>query len=226
MLPNCEGIWVPWMISETNDWVPQADMPAPWSSQTEISSPDYSLHREEIKDTTLKRTPTASSNDVTILKQISCNDDTLLKHAPSSTERISFSDDAVLKHPEVISYNDSLEKDASSKETVSYNDAILKDAISGGKLMTLSDELNAPLLQKSKSLSESESGSPARSESSSSIKSSTIDDKGNRSSRRAKVLNLGKKVTGKLDEKRRMVVEKMREGLEKYENSVKAARED
>ena len=225
MLPNCEGIWVPWMISETNDWVPQADMPAPWSSQTEISSPDYSLHREEIKDTTLKRTPTGSTNDVTILKQISSNDDTLLTRAPS-TERISFSDDAVLKHPEVISYNDSLEKDASSKETVSYNDAILKDAISGGKLMTISDELNAPLLQKSKSLSESESGSPARSESSSSIKSSTIDDKGNRSSRRAKVLNLGKKVTGKLDEKRRMVVEKMREGLEKYENSVKAARED
>ena len=217
MLPNCEGIWVPWMISETNDWVPQADMPAPWSSQTEISSPDYSLHREEIKDTTLKRTPTASSNDVTILKQISCNDDTLLKHAPSSTERISFSDDAVLKHPEVISYNDSLEKDASSKEAVSYNDAILKDALSGG----IND-----IIETSKSLYESELGSPTRGESSTSINSSTIYDKGNRSSRRAKVLNLGKKVTGKLDEKRRMVVEKMREGLEKYENSVKAARED
>ena len=114
-----------------------------------------------------------------------------------------------MKHLDIISYNDLLVKDASSKEAVSYNDAILKDAISGGKLMTLSDELNAPLLQKSKSLSESESGSPARSESSSSIKSSTIDDKGNRSSRRAKVLNLGKKVIGKLDGKRRMVVEKM-----------------
>ena len=106
-------------------------MLAPWSSQTDISSPDYSLPREEIKDTTLIRTPTASSNDVTILKQISCNDDTLLKHAPS-TEGISFSDDAVLKDPEVISCNDSLEKDASSKETVSYNDAILKDALSRG----------------------------------------------------------------------------------------------
>ena len=160
MLPNCEGIWVPWMISETNDWVPQADMPAPWSAQTDISSPDYSLPREEIKYTTLIRTPTGSSNDVTILKQISCNDDTLLKHAPS-TEGISFSDDAVLKHPGVISCNDSLEKDASSKETVSYNDAILKDALSGGSLMTLSDELNAPLLETSKSLSDSESRSLA-----------------------------------------------------------------
>ena len=101
------------------------------SSQTDISSPDYSLPHEEVKDTTMIRTPTASSNDVAIMKQISCNDETLLKDFPS-IERISCNDDAILKHLEVISYKDLLVKDGSSKEVVSYNDAILKDTIWGG----------------------------------------------------------------------------------------------
>ena len=105
-----------------------------------------------------------------------------------------------MKHLDIISYNDLLVKDASSKEAVSYNDAILKDALSGG----IND-----IIETSKSLYESELGSPTRGESSTSINSSTIYDKGNRSLRRAKVMNLGKKVIGKLDGKRRMVVEKM-----------------
>ena len=52
-------------------------MPRPWSSQTYISSPNYSLPHEEIKYTTLIKTPTTSSNDVVIMKQISCNNSTI-----------------------------------------------------------------------------------------------------------------------------------------------------
>ena len=64
------------------------------------------------------------------MKQISCNDETLLKDFPS-IERISCNNDAILKHLEVISYKDLLVKDGSSKEVVSYNDAIVKDAPRG-----------------------------------------------------------------------------------------------
>jgi hypothetical protein len=203
------------MISETNNWIPQTDMPAPWSAQTDNSSSDYPLAREDIKGSTAKGiSSTASSTEVVTLK-----------HA-SSTETIPRKYDTVSQHTATFTHDALLLKDAASKEKIMCNDAIIKDVPSGGILKTSSNEINAPLLKTSKFLSKSESGSPDRSGSSSSSKGLLTDDKGNRASTRARVLSLGKKVTGKLDEKRRMVVEKVREGLEKYEHSVRGARED
>eukprot|EP00250_Pteridium_aquilinum_P021845 c25245_g2_i1 orf=532-2847(+) len=168
VLPNCEGIWVPWMIAETDDWIPQAAMPVPWSPlETRDSMP-----REEAK----------AMRDATV--------NAVTDTVPAG--RIG----SILP---VLEESDQ------------------------------SHELEKPLLDHHSLVSESEPGeNSAKTDVSSTtgnvrftnVNSSDLMD-GNRSSTRFKVRNLGKKMTEKLDEKRRLVVEKMREGLEKYEQGGK-----
>lgn len=182
VLPNCEGVWIPWMIAETDDWIPQAEMPVPWSP---LDTRD-SLPREESHT---------------------------IKDGSSSSG-----------------------KETAQVSTSARKEAVLKQALFGS-VTALSEEsdpsleLERPLLENFDSVSESElRGNLGTPEASLSVGNATfrslndnesMDGKGNRSSRRTKVLTFGKKVTEKLDEKRRLVVDKVREGLEKYEQAGK-----
>ncbi|KAI5072707.1 hypothetical protein GOP47_0013109 [Adiantum capillus-veneris] len=166
VLPNCEGIWVPWMISETDDWIPQTAMPVPWSP---LETRD-SLPREESQ-----AMRESAVNTIT---------ETLLS---SKTGNVS----PVLEEPDQL------------------------------------HELEEPLLENNNVISDGESlastdvPSPAGHVRLRNVSGNDWMDANNRSSRRTKMLSLGKKMTEKLDEKRRLVVEKMREGLEKYEQGGK-----
>lgn len=177
VLPNCEGVWIPWMIAETDDWIPQAEMPVPWSPlDTHDSLPHEEAHA--IKDAT----------------------------SSSGKESVQVSNSA-------------------------RKEAVLKPALCGSEESDPSLELERPLLENSDSVSESELrgilGTPEASLSAGNAMwrslndNESMDGKGNRSSRRTKVLTFGKKVTEKLDEKRRLMVDKVREGLEKYEQAGK-----
>lgn len=173
VLPNCEGIWIPWMISETDDWVEQSAVPVPWSAY--------------------------DTGDSTAVE-----DAQALKDA---------------------------NKSSITKERVYTTDVLLGNALSGSSPVSalsaerhLASELERPLLERLDLPSESESEgnlplsvatkkqeiySPGNT--SSRISSNEIaEDRGKQLSRRAKLLK-------KLDEKRKLVLEKMREGFEKHE---------
>lgn len=159
VLPNCEGIWVPWMISDAGDWLPVTARPVPWSP--------LDPHEE-----------TQPPKDVRV---------------------------------------------RSSAAAETRPGGKLGTIISGSEECGDLHELEKPLLRAKVSESEYEEPSATLDATSTpsnvrlwSVNSTDSGDAGNRSSRRAKILNLGKKVTGKFDETRRFMVDRMRE-MEKHD---------
>ncbi|KAL5982970.1 hypothetical protein ACLOJK_017050 [Asimina triloba] len=163
VLPNCENICIPWMISEKEDWIPWKDAPFIWA-------------RQETSET------------------IVCD-------PPSSlTEPISQS--------------------TSSSESVTTRLISSGQPINGKSM----EELRTPLLQGSDT---QESGGMSASDSQHCTSRSTAaargeeqsfindDSKPKRAWRRAKMMDLGKKMGEKLEEKRRHIEEKGRNIVEK-----------
>lgn len=169
VLPNCEGVWVPWMIAETEDWIPQTARPVPWSP---VEARDSMLREETqaLKDATASAvTETVPAGKVGTKTSLSEESNQLYE----------------LERPLLDTYN--VVSESEPGETSAITDATLTPS-------------NVRFR---------------------SVNSTDWTDGNSRSSRRAKMLNLGKKVTEKFDEKRRLVVEKVREGLEKYEQGAK-----
>ncbi|MCO5549848.1 hypothetical protein L7F22_003322 [Adiantum nelumboides] len=160
VLPNCEGVWVPWMISETEDWIPQTAMPVPWGPMETRDS----LPRD---DTQAMRDSSVNTGTEVLLSSKMGNVPSVLEEPDQLHE---------LEEPLLENHN------------------------------VISDE---------KILASTDLGSTAGYARSRNLSGNDWMDANTRSSRRTKMMSLGKKMTEKLDEKRRLVVEKMREGLEK-----------
>ncbi|KAL0912955.1 hypothetical protein M5K25_016379 [Dendrobium thyrsiflorum] len=216
VLPNCESICIPWMLAEKDDWVPQKVAPFIRISQEAMN---MSMPRADStgppKD--LKTKPSISSGTKTSYpddKSEKVKDVVYVQKA---------SDDDPLKYASSQSKND---KSRSVSSSSAYHGDTRSDA-SASASASASEELLAPLLRMDGTQDGSNQGrvdsSRTASPGSTMENPSTLpeeDAKPKRVGRRARMMDLGKKVGEKIEEKRRNLEEKSRHIVEKMlENS-------
>ncbi|PKU67221.1 uncharacterized protein LOC110113903 [Dendrobium catenatum] len=199
VLPNCESICIPWMLAEKDDWIPQKVAPFVRISQEAMNM----------------SMPRSDSND--------------LKTKPSGT-KTSYSDDKSEKVKDVVyvhkaSDEDALKSASSHTETGKSTSVSSSGAYNGDTRSdtSASEELLAPLLRMDGVQEGRVDSSRTASPGSTMENPSTFpeeDAKPKRVGRRARMMDLGKKVGEKIEEKRRNLEEKSRHIVEKMlENS-------
>ncbi|KAH7295378.1 hypothetical protein KP509_27G044100 [Ceratopteris richardii] len=178
VLPNCEGIWVPWMVSENNDWIPRTCMPVPWSPL-------------ELLDPSAREEGQKQYNDST--------QSFARRHAVSSssgdTSAVEVSQSHELRRPLLDDYSLNCKSEAEKGKATTGSTDLTRDPRMWNMVGKDSVDIN------------------------NSSDKDVVEDGSNQFSRRTKFLNMGKKMTEKLDEKRRRVVGKVRE---EYESMRKA----
>ncbi|XP_065877433.1 uncharacterized protein [Euphorbia lathyris] len=192
VLPNCESLSMPWMLAEKNDWVPRTVAPYIW------------LNRETTSDgATACEVAHASQTDEVKAKEESLVGTTSnapeMKH--SKTEKSECTQQAIRES------SDALQSPLSSPKAL----------IQGSKSL---QELTSPLLGSSES---KETCEQSRELASSSLIQAEKQNNGSeedelrpkRTGRKARMLDLGKKMGEKLEEKRRHIEEKSRNIVEK-----------
>lgn len=189
VLPNCESACIPWMMAEKDDWVPKKVAPFMWLNQDAINDPI--LGRE---------VTTSQSSEAKSKTEVSrgTSSDPESKHQkPKNSESINESSDVL-----------------SSSSSSSVH--------SSGTLQ----ELRAPLLRNDEPQetckqvegipdSQSTPRSMIPFEKQDSTTTEEDDSRNKRMGRRARMLDLGKKMGEKLEEKRRNIEEKGRLMVEK-----------
>ena len=199
MLPNSESIYIPFMMAEKDDWVPRDIAPFMWlnqgASDNKASCENQSSHPVEAKNRS-EATKTTSTDQQGI-------EDKRPKNAESSQ---SHSDLSNASKPSSSTTNPA----RATKKTSDEN------------------EMKVPLLENDKAVENfqqrnreyaQENHSPSRSTSSLSSGQESYnaeeDEKPKRIGRRARMLEIGKKMGEKLEEKRRNIEEKSRNIVEK-----------
>lgn len=195
VLPNCESVCIPFMIAETDDWVPRATAPFIWVNQESMDMAELdrsNSHHKESKSN-LECSPTTHLDDkeeiVKNVVHVQEQSSELLPEFPTSQGG---------RLTSVLSNQSS----RSSK----------------------SEELMIPLLRTDSGVesprSSATSGSMIMSEEQSAVHSEE-DMKPNKLGRRARMMSLGKKMGEKLEEKRRHIEEKSRLIVEKMRENSK-----
>ncbi|WVZ73066.1 hypothetical protein U9M48_021418 [Paspalum notatum var. saurae] len=211
VLPNCESISVPWMLAEKDDWVPRKEAPFIWLNHepTEIRS-----------------------------------------HATTSTqsEEGGLKDDSGSKRPMPTLPNSSGGNEESLKAVASFDEA-KQEAVAEASLHSQSssapaseyvhsdenEELRKPLLMTERlqeDTSESRVGSPMHTshraivpageqQQAQASASSVGEDAKRKSGRRARMMDFGKRMGDKLEEKRRTIEEKGRHIVEKMRENAR-----
>ncbi|KAL9673359.1 hypothetical protein QQ045_029615 [Rhodiola kirilowii] len=197
VLPNCESVCIPWMSAEKNDWVPRDVAPFIWlnqdtnasSSTPEVRSShsgDHKTKRENIKESFGKLEEDISQN----LKQ----DESVPEPNFESSDALTVT--RIFPKPPSGSYQSLkeletplLKKDASSLNCQHSLKETTEPASSSSKSILTMGEINLSI--------------------------EDDDSKTKRWGRRAKMLDLGKKMGEKLEEKRRTIEEKSRSIVEK-----------
>nr|CAB3471541.1 unnamed protein product [Digitaria exilis] len=181
VLPNCESIPISWMISDTDDWVPRKIAPFIW------------LHRERTE--TSARPPAGKTpGEASVSKAIAKT-----KSSPPV--------------PSTRSNNESPKtcEDGSEQAEASTSWQSRLVSTNGAPLQFITrEQLRMPLLSSSSSSSRDDRAVVVA------ARSSADEDAGDvkrklRGGRRAKVMDLGRRVGGKLEEKGKHIVGKMRE---------------
>ncbi|OEL15416.1 hypothetical protein BAE44_0023567 [Dichanthelium oligosanthes] len=211
VLPNCESISIPWMLAEKDDWVPRKDAPFIW------------LHHET---TEMKSHGTAT--------------------ASTQPEEGGLEDDASSKRPMLSLPISSARSEESLKAVASVEEA-KQEPMAEASLHSQSssgpagesahsdenDELRRPLLiteELQEDASESRVGSPMRTsmramipvgEQPQASASSIGEDAKRKSGRRARMMDFGKRMGDKLEEKRRTIEEKGRHIVEKMRENAR-----
>ncbi|KDP46473.1 hypothetical protein JCGZ_08445 [Jatropha curcas] len=193
VLPNCESLCIPWMLAEKNDWVPQTVAPFIW------------LNREATSEHASASEAVSSRSDEAKLKEEAhrraSNCDTESSHLKSKNVECS--------QRSISASSDTLESSSSSA----------KPSIESSKSL---QELTSPLLASFEPQDicnqSRESQSPSRSLTTAEKQNHAVEDddsRPKRMGRRARMLDLGKKMGEKLEEKRRHIEEKGRNIVEK-----------
>ncbi|KAH0456944.1 hypothetical protein IEQ34_014851 [Dendrobium chrysotoxum] len=210
VLPNCESICIPWMLAEKDDWVPQKVAPFIRISQEAMN---MSMPRAD---------STGPPRDLKTKPSI------------SSGTKTSYPDDKSEKVKDVVfvqkaSDDDALKSSSSQTENGKSRSVSSSSAYHGDTRSdtSTSEELLAPLLRMDGTQDSSNQGrvdtSRTASPGSTMENPSTLpeeDAKPKRVGRRARMMDLGKKVGEKIEEKRRNLEEKSRHIVEKMlENS-------
>ncbi|KAG8660137.1 hypothetical protein MANES_02G118200v8 [Manihot esculenta] len=194
VLPNCESLYIPWMLAEKDDWIPRKVAPFMWLSREATS--DHATAREVDGSQ-----PDKAKSEAAPHRRASKNDPEN-KHLKAECSQQSFSD-----------YSDAVESSLSSTKPSTQSS-------------NFSQELTDPLLasyepqaisQQSKGMSERQSPSRSLVDAEKQNHSAVEEDdsKLKRMGRRARMLDLGKKMGDKLEEKRRHIEEKGRSIVEK-----------
>lgn len=195
VLPNCESIFIPWMVAEKDDWVPQKVAPFIWVRQESSDSTGRNAANSQLGETKTK------SNIIKASKQDEGNG--ILKEAvhtqPPPSEPVS---------PSVSSSQSGPIASVSNDQSLNSNDG---------------EGLKAPLLISDEM--QENSDIPGRVESPECLVLPAVplaeqvpvneDLKPKRIWRKAKIMDLGKKMGEQLEEKRRHIEEKGRQIVEK-----------
>ncbi|CAL5056586.1 unnamed protein product [Urochloa decumbens] len=209
VLPNCESISMPWMLAEKDDWVPRKDAPFIWLNHESTETRSHatattSTQSEEggLKDDGSGKRPIPS------LPISSIGSEEPLKSAASIDEA---------KQEPVAEALRSQSSPGPAGESVHSNE---------------NDELKRPLLVTEKlqeDASESRVGSPMYTsravipvgEQPPSSASSIGEDAKRKGGRRARMMDFGKRMGDKLEEKRRTIEEKGRHIVEKMRENAR-----
>lgn len=199
VLPNCETACIPWMIAEKDDWVPRKVAPFMW------------LHQEAINDpTTVREVPGTQPSEAKTKTEAS-RGTTSSDHPESKPQKSK--DAECIQQPSRESSDESAVQISSSNLSVQSS-------------MTL-QELITPLLGNDEQEETSKQKVEEVPECESTSRSLTLLDKSNCTAeeddlrpkrvgrRTARMLDIGKKMGEKLEEKRRHIEEKSRHIVEK-----------
>uniref|UniRef100_A0ACD5YYX1 Uncharacterized protein n=1 Tax=Avena sativa TaxID=4498 RepID=A0ACD5YYX1_AVESA len=212
VLPNCESIPMPWMLSEKDDWVPLKDGPYIW----------------------LNHEPTETKSHATAA-------------APTQPEEVGLRNESSNKNAAASSRDSSAESEESLKSIdESAEDPAAESSHAQSRLAPAGEtstshpdstnELRKPLLSTEKlqeDALESRPGSPLytslkaiipageQQQQQASAVASVGEDAKRKMGRRSRMLDLGKKMGDKLEEKRRQVEEKGRHIVEKMRENAR-----
>ncbi|XP_062229940.1 uncharacterized protein LOC133927465 [Phragmites australis] len=201
VLPNCESIPMSWMVSEKDDWVPCKVAPFIWLNREPIESASYTA------DTTTPQSETA------VWKAIIANNTANKSSPPASSTK---SDESPKNTISVHGPNQEAAAEASTTES-------LLVSASGVPFQSddANDQLQMPLLSSREFQEDASRETGAGSsleralvtagEQSSPSASSGPGEDAKRRGRRARVMDLGRRMGDKLEEKGKHIVEKMRE---------------
>lgn len=208
VLPNCESICIPWMIAEKDDWVPSKAAPFLWTNNenADITEPESSVPRateEKLKVDSGIKIKDSSDDRIEKVKDVMHDGQTSQATTPASSS---------------TAIGDQTGSATSSIQS-SYD--------------AMNADLKAPLLtgEPDKNSIQRNTDSPTGSMSRSLVLpndhlSAEDDDKPKKTSRRARMMDFGKRVGDKLEEKRRHIEEKGRHIVEKMRENAKTASYD
>ncbi|XP_061369464.1 uncharacterized protein LOC133312307 isoform X1 [Gastrolobium bilobum] len=212
VLPNCESVSIPWMLAEKDDWVPRNVAPFKWISQKFGNETSTSIDTNNQPSGGVEASASISSNGREYKQQKP-------KSAESSQEPASKSSDSVAL-PLSSSRSPTLERSRSLEE-------LTTPLLENDKSQETGDleDLRTPSLQNDQRLETKVRAMENNSELQS-LPGSVVLEKENHSieqedglpkkmGRREKMLDLGKKMGEKLEEKRRHIEEKSRHIVEK-----------
>ncbi|KAG0473266.1 hypothetical protein HPP92_015123, partial [Vanilla planifolia] len=203
VLPNCDYICIPWMLAEKDDWVPREVAPFVWIKQ-------------EAMDTNMQEVDLNNPPGHSKTKPKSTNET-----KPSSLDLV----DRTEKIKDVV-YVHQPPDDPSLKAVSSSSPGDTMSGNSHASSPAITSELTMPLLRTEGT---QESNNQSRVESSRATSfgdelasvSSEEDAKPKRIGRRARMMDLGRKMGEKLEEKRRHIEEKSRHIVEKMRENSK-----
>ncbi|KAL6591553.1 hypothetical protein ACP70R_050056 [Stipagrostis hirtigluma subsp. patula] len=210
VLPNCESIPMPWMLAEKDDWIPRKDAPFIWLNHepTEIRS-----HAAVVG-------PTES-------EEVGPKDDLSNKKATPSLPDVSSGGE------ELVVPVSSIEEPKQEPVAEASHVRPSPPPVSEPSHTDANDELRKPLLTTEKlqeDASENKVGSPPYTslralipagEQHQPSASSAAEDAKRKSGRRARMMDFGKRMGDKLEEKRRTIEEKGRHIVEKMRENAR-----
>ncbi|KAK3159540.1 hypothetical protein QOZ80_2AG0151320 [Eleusine coracana subsp. coracana] len=208
VLPNCESISMPWMLAEKDDWVPRKDAPFIWLNH-------------EPSETRSHGTATASAQpEEAVLKSDAGNKKAMLNLPDSSKGRSEESTKTVSSSSE-----EEMEKPVAEASRAQPLLAPAGESFHSDE----SKELRKPLLatekvQENDSSESSRVGSPLYTSRRAVIPAGEPmvgEDAKRKSGRRARMMDFGKRMGDKLEEKRRTIEEKGRHIVEKMRENAR-----
>ncbi|EOA39668.1 hypothetical protein CARUB_v10008308mg [Capsella rubella] len=208
VLPNCESLTIPWMIAEKDDWVQRKAAPFMWLNQENDHGSSQATEARSKSD----KPPTSSC----------CIQSEQMQRTANATQKPNISEAGTISSSS-CAQSEQKAATAYQRPNTEETEAIVSTPSSNSTTVTIEcdktlGELRTPLLLPSsteKQETNSRGISAVQSPSRSAVSSEEDDSKGKKLGRRARMLDLGKKMGEKLEEKRRHMEEKSRQIVEK-----------
>uniref|UniRef100_A0A1J3ILH4 Testis-expressed sequence 2 protein n=1 Tax=Noccaea caerulescens TaxID=107243 RepID=A0A1J3ILH4_NOCCA len=209
VLPNCESLTIPWMIAEKDDWVQRKAAPFMWMNQESNHNSTQATEGRSKSD----KPPTSSA----------CVQSEQMQKTADATQKPVISEAGTVSSSS-CGQSEQVQDTANAIQKPSTESVAISTPLSKSTSITVErdkslEELRTPLLRPSSSEKQETSSRGSTREitvvQSSMVSSEEDDSRGKKLGRRARMLDLGKKMGEKLEEKRRHMEEKSRQIVEK-----------